>query len=596
MKQKTRSEIPAQYKWRLEDIFATPADWRNALETIKKETAEFKKLQGTLTTGEAILACLRKYDKAQELNSLAYMYAHLKKDEDATVSESVGMAEISENVDTDFSECVSFIDPEILAHDESTILGFIANTPGLEVYEHHLKDLIRGKAHVLSPELEALMAKVNEIASAPRSIFGAIDDVDMKFGNIKDEDGNEVELTHGRYGIFMKSKDRSVRKAAYEACIAAYAKLQNTLAATYSNSVKGDMFFAETRKYSSTLEAKLFGSNIPLEVYEQLIKAVEEYLPVLHKYYDIRKKALNLDELQPYDTSVSLVEVADTKIPYEEATTKIVAGLAPLGEEYLATMKSGLNSGWIDLYENEGKTSGGYCWGVYGAHPYILMNYEDTLDDMNTLAHELGHAMHHHYSSLVQPYAYSGCTTFTAEVASTVNEALLMEHLIKTTTDKNRRIYLLDEFINLFIGVIFTQTHFAEFEKIAHAMAENDEPLTLETLNGIYSRLNEKYNGQVKVSDERQSLGWARIPHFYSSFYVYQYATGYSAALAFAKRLQSGDPQALEDYIGFLKAGNSNYSIEILKKAGVDMSTPQPVKDALTVFQRLVGELEELLG
>ena len=595
MKQKKRSEIPAQYKWKLENIFATTDDWRKAIETVKQATADFESLKGTLTTGEAILTCLRKRGEANVIAGKVYMYAHLKKDEDATVSESVGMADTSEGVYADFEEAIAFIAPEILQHDESTILGFIANTPGLELYEHHLKNLIREKAHVLSAETEALLAKVAEIADAPSSIFRMIDDVDMKFGNITDENGEEVELTHGRYGTFQRSKDRRVRKDSYDAMNAGYDRQKNTIAATFSASVKKDIFFAETRNYESTLAAKLFESNIPHAVYDQLIEAVNEYLPVLHKYWGIRKKALGVDEFQLYDLYVPLVDIGDGKIPYEEAVSKIMAGLAPLGQEYLDTIENGLKSGWLDLYENEGKTSGGYCWTTYGAHPYILMNYEDTFDDMNTLAHELGHAMHHHYISQDQPSVYADETTFTAEIASTVNEALLMEHLLKNTTDTKMRIYLLDEFIGQFIGSIFSQTHFAEFEKTVHAMAEDDEPLTLEALNQVWGDLVKKYGGSNRVYEEISSQGWATIPHFYESFYVYQYATGYSAALAFAKRLQSDDPRALEDYIGFLKAGDSDYSIELLKKAGVDMSTPQPVRDALTVFERLVGELEGLL-
>jgi len=420
-----------------------------------------------------------------------------------------------------------------------------------------------------------------------------LESADMKFGTITDENGNIVEITQGRYGSLMQNKDRRVRKDAFVIYYDSYKKLRNTIASMLSSSIKNDVFVAKTRKYSSALDASLSGNNIPRNVYEQLIETVGEFLPVLHRYTAVRKKALGLKELHSYDMSVPLMSEVDIKIPYEEAKKMLVEGLAPLGKDYLAAMEKGMESGWIDVYENEGKQSGAYAWGTSTSHPYVLLNYEDKLRDMLTLAHEMGHAMHSYYSWETQPKPYASYTIFLAEVASTVNEAVMIEYMLKTTTDPKVRTYLLGEYLDQFHGTVFRQTMFAEFELITHTMAENGEPLTADTLNKVFHDLNAKYTGPDVTLHDLSELGWARIPHFYRSYYVFQYATGYSAAIAFAKRLQSGDPKALGDYLGFLKAGSSDYSIEILKKAGVDMSTPTPVREALQVFEGLVSELEK---
>jgi oligoendopeptidase F len=595
IKQKKRSEIPAQYQWNLEDLYQTEALWQEDIAKVTAGTEAIAAFQGELTTGEALATCLNKLYDTNAIMYRVYVYANMRLHEDANIAASQAMADTAQSLYIKFGAATSFITPEILSHDEATLRAFIAATPGLKIYEHYLGDIIRGKAHTLSAEIEAILANSAEIGNAPSNIFDMFSNADLKFGTITDEDGNTVELTKGKYGTMMESTNRRVRKDAFETFTAAYEKMKNTLATTFASSVKKDVFYARTRKYDSALDLALQGSNIPHDVYHQLIDTVAEFLPVYHRYVALRKKALGLDSLQTYDMGVPLVASADTKISYEDAKQKLAEGLGALGADYVAAMAKGMESGWIDVYENEGKESGAYAWGAPGGHPYVLMNYEDRMYDMFTLAHEMGHAMHSYYSWETQPAVYAGYTTFLAEVASTVNETMLMDYMVETTTDPKVRAYLLGEYLDQFIGTVFRQTMFAEFELITHGMAEKGEPLTLEALNKIYRDLNAKYYGPDVILDEASDLGWARIPHFYRAFYVYQYATGYSAAIAFKKRLQSGNPQVLDAYLGFLKAGSSDYSIEILKKAGVDMSTPTPVREALQVFEELVGELEKAL-
>ena len=593
IKQKKRNEIPDRYKWKPEHVFPTDDAWRKAADETKTETEAFEKFQGTLTNGAAIFACLEKYFDLEEMNGKVYLYCRLKKAEDTNIAASQAMWDIADGINTDVNAAAAFIKPEILQHDPETIRGFISATPGLKKYEHYLENIMREKAHVRSAEVEEVLANAEEIGYAAEDIYDILISADLKFGSITDENGNTVEVTDGRYGNLKASPYRRVRKDVFETFWASYWQLKNTFARMLSSGIKKDVFFAKTRKYASSLDQALSESNIPRAVYENLIATVHEFIPVLQRYFAVRKKALGLDELHMYDRYAPLVDGVETKIPYEDAKNIMCEGLAALGEKYIADVKHGLEAGWIDVYESEGKSPGGFQTGAYGIHPYILMNYEDRILDLGTLAHEFGHAMHDYYAYQVQPNVYSDAPVFTAEVASTVNEVLMMEHLIATATCPKTRIYLIDEYLTQFRETMFRQTLFAEFEMITHRMVEEDEPLTLESLNEVYRGLNEKYYAPAMVIDPDIDIEWAWIPHFYMSFYVYQYSTGFAAALAFAKKLQSGCPQALEDYLGFLKAGDSDYPIEVLKKAGVDMSTPQPVRDALQVFERLVGELEK---
>jgi len=595
IKAKKRSEIPTQHKWKLEDMYPSQADWQKDVDALSKKCEELLSFQGKLTSGQALADCLDKLFEASTIVGRVYVYANMKLHEDATISESQGLAGLAQTAYVKYSAAFSFIQPEILTHSEETINNFIDSTPGLGLYKHYLNDIMREKAHVLSAEIEAILANAGEVTGAPKNIFDMLDNADLKFGNIVDADGNTVELTHGRYHSLMQSQDRRVRKETFTAYYGSYSKLINTIAATLISSVKKDNFLAKTRNYNSALEASLSGSNIPGKVYTQLIDSVHCFLPAMHRYMAIRKRALKLDELHLYDMAVPLVSEVDVQILYEDAKKKLSEGLAPLGEAYLSAMNKGMESGWIDVYENEGKQSGGYCWGTFSSHPYVLLNYDNKLSDLFTLAHEMGHAMHSYYTWETQPKPYAGYTTFLAEVASTVNETLLMDYMLKTTTCPKTRAYLIVEYIDQFRGTIFRQTMFAEFEKIVHEMADNGQPLTVDSLGATYRGLVEKYFGTGVVIDDQIAMEWARIPHFYTAYYVFQYATGYSAAVAFNKRLQTGNPRALEAYLGFLKAGSSEYSIDILKKAGVDMSTSTPVNEALKVFESLVEELDKLV-
>jgi len=454
--------------------------------------------------------------------------------------------------------------------------------------------MIRQKPHVLSRAEEALIAQVGNLAQSPGKIFNLLNNADLKFPKIKNEQGEEVELTHGRYIQFLESRDRDVRRNAFKAMYSTYAKYKNTIAATLSSNINKNIFYARARHYPSVLEMSLFGDNIPKEVYTNLIDTIHESLPLLHRYLKLRKKLLKVEELHMYDLFAPLVEEFKMDITYDEAKEIVERGLQPLGENYLNILRQGFSSRWIDVYENENKRSGAYSWGAYGTHPYVLLNHKDNLNSMFTLAHEMGHAIHSYLSDEHQEYRYAQYTIFLAEVASTLNEALLMNYLLKNTTDPKEKLYLLTYYADQFRTTVFRQTMFAEFEKIIHEKAEAGESLTPDELCKIYYDLNVLYHGKDMVVDKDIEMEWARIPHFYTSFYVYKYATGFSAATSFAKQiLEEGEP-AVERYLGFLKSGGSDYSINILKRAGVDMSSPEPIKQAMSVFKELLDEMEQL--
>ena len=506
-----------------------------------------------------------------------------------------GYAAQAQAAATRLSAAEAFFEPELLAMEESRLQGFLKEDPKLEKYRLLIDRIWRRKEHTLSAAGEEILAKTYEMATAPDDIFSMFNDADAKFGTIRDENGKEVELTHGRFGGFMESSDRRVRKEAFEALYQTYDQFKNTLAATYSANVKKAKFYADVRKYPSALAAALAPGNIPTEVYDNLIETVHRFLPAMYRYVALRKRALGVEELHMYDVYVPLVADQTKKIPFAEAKEIVKRGLAPMGEEYVSHLEEGFDHRWIDVYENRGKRSGAYSWGAYGTHPYVLLNYQGKLDDVFTLVHEMGHALHSWYSNANQPYVYSGYLIFVAEVASTCNESLLMQYLLKESKDKKEKAYLLNHFIDQFKGTLFRQTMFAEFEKITHEMYAKGESLTAERLCAVYMDLNRKYFGEEMVSDPQIALEWARIPHFYTEFYVYQYATGFSCAIALSKRILEMGEAGVADYMKFLKGGCSKDPIELLKMAGVDISTPKPVEDALQLFEELVSELEELL-
>lgn len=591
-----RSEIAEADKWALEDLFLTDADWEAAVKQLEEQLAQLKGYAGKVSaSADALYAYLTLADETENLFEKVLVYSNEKMHEDMGNSTYQGYAAQAQAAATRLSAAEAFFEPELLAMEESRLQGFFKEDPKLEKYRLLIDRIWRRKEHTLSAAEEEILAKTYEMATAPDDIFSMFNDADAKFGTIRDENGKEVELTHGRFGGFMESSDRRVRKEAFEALYQTYDQFRNTLAATYSANVKKAKFYADVRKYPSALAAALAPGNIPTEVYDNLIETVHRFLPAMYRYVALRKRALGVEELHMYDVYVPLVADQTKKIPFAEAKEIVKRGLAPMGEEYVSHLEDGFDHRWIDVYENRGKRSGAYSWGAYGTHPYVLLNYQGKLDDVFTLAHEMGHALHSWYSNANQPYVYSGYLIFVAEVASTCNESLLMQYLLKESKDKKEKAYLLNHFIDQFKGTLFRQTMFAEFEKITHEMYAKGESLTAERLCAVYMDLNRKYFGEEMVSDPQIALEWARIPHFYTEFYVYQYATGFSCAIALSKRILEMGEAGVADYMKFLKGGCSKDPIELLKMAGVDISTPKPVEDALQLFEELVSELEELL-
>ena len=595
-KLKSRSDVPEQYKWRLEDIFPSDQAWEEEFAHVENLLGRAGEFQGHLgDNAETLVACFEWMDQIGQSMGEVYTYARMHRDEDNRVSRYQAMTDRAGALSVKVGSALAFIIPEMLALPEGTLQEFRKANSKMELYDHALDDIVRKREHVLSPAEEKLLAEIGELAEAPSTIFGMANNADLKFPSIKDEKNQDVELTKGNFIQFMESADQRVRKDAFQTLYETYQKQINTWAATYNSNVKGDVFFAKARHYPSAIESSLDDDRVPLAVYDSLIETVREFLPEMHRYVSLRKKALGLDEIHMYDIYVPIVPEVKMEIPYQEALEMCTEGLKPLGEEYLRILKEGFDSHWIDVYENQGKTSGAYSWGTYRSHPYVLLNHQDTLDSMFTIAHEMGHSLHSYFSNHTQPHLYAGYTIFVAEVASTLNEALVMEHLLKTTEDPKLLAYLLNHYLEQFRGTIFRQTMFAEFEKRTHALVEQGESLTSELLSSEYLKLNSDYYGPEVVMDPQIAIEWARIPHFYNAFYVYKYATGFSAATALARKiLDEGEP-AVERYITFLSSGSSDYPIELLRKAGVDMETPVPVREALQVFKGLVDRLEELL-
>lgn len=590
-----RQEIPDSFKWRLEHIYANNEQWEEDFQQVQKMTDEIGSYRGRLAeSAQILLEVLRLSERLQELDEKVYAYARMRRDEDNANSTYQALTDRAESLDTRVQTALAFIVPEILALPVETLERFLREEPGLAHYRFALDELLRQKDHTLSADEEQIIAQAGEVTQAPGNIFRMLNNADLTFPSIRDEEGQEVEVTHGRYIQFMESEDRRVRRDAFTALYSAYRKIKNTVAATLSASVKRDVFYARVRKYPSALEASLFADNIPREVYDNLIQVLRRNLKSMHRYVSLRKKLLGLDELHMYDLYTPVVKEVKWEIPYPQAVEMVKEGLAPLGASYGETMSGGLASGWVDVYENKGKTSGAYSWGPYGVHPYILLNYQDNLDNTFTLAHEMGHAMHSYYSYREQPYTYAHYKIFVAEVASTVNESLLMNHLLKTVTERDKKLFLLNHYLEQFRGTVFRQTMFAEFEKIIHEKTEAGEALTPELLCNVYHQLNVDYHGPDMVVDEDVDLEWARIPHFYTAFYVYKYATGFSAATAITRQILEEAEPAVNAYLSFLKKGGSDYPLNLLKSAGVDMATPQPVQEGLDLFAQLLDQMEAL--
>lgn len=594
---KSRTEIPETNKWQLEDIFNSNEQWEKEFSYIETLLGEGGQFEGHLAeNSDTLIKCFGWMDDLSLRIEEVYSYARMRRDEDNRDARYQAMTDRAGALAVKVSSAVSFVIPELLTMPEGRLEEFRATAPEIEQYNQALDDILRKKKHVLSSNEEKLLAQMGELAEAPGAIFSMANNADLKFPSIENDLGQMVELTKGNFIQFMESPKQSVRQAAFGTLYRTYEKQRNTWAATLNGSIKSDVFFAKARNYPSAIEASLDDDRVPLKVYDSLIDTVHQFLPQMHRYVQLRRKALKLDELHMYDIYVPIVPETSMTITYEEAKKMVAEGLHPLGEEYINILEEGFEKKWIDVYENEGKTSGAYSWGTYRSHPYVLLNHQDTLDSMFTLAHEMGHSLHTFFSNRTQPHLYAGYKIFVAEVASTLNEALVMEDLLKKTTDPKILAYLINHYLEQFRGTIFRQTMFAEFEKKVHSVVEEGGALTADNLSEIYHRLNAVYYGTEVVLDPEIALEWARIPHFYNAFYVYKYATGFSAAIAFARAILTEGEPAVARYIKFLSSGSSDYPIELLRQAGVDMETPVPVRNALEVFTGLVERLETLLA
>lgn len=593
----TRNDIPTEYTWNLESIFSSNDAWEQSFQAIQKHLPELEALQGTLAqSGQALLTVLQKRDELFEQLERLYVYTSMRKDEDTTNGTYQGMADRAMQLYVRTSTIASYIEPEILALPQEKLDQFVQETPGLVLYEQQLRDLNRKRPYVRSAEVEAVLAAAGEVTSAPDDIFSMIDNADLKLPNIVNEANEEVPLTKGNYLTFIRSTDRRVRKSAFELLHETFLKQRNTIGATLSAQIKTDIFYTRQRNYSSSRERALSRNNIPVSVYDNLVATIGEHIPLLNRYMKLRKRMLKLDELHVYDLYVPIVPETNDTISYEDARDTVIAALAPLGEDYINTLKQGFTQRWIDVFETPGKRGGAYSGGAYGTQPFILLNFQSKRDSMYTLAHELGHSMHSFYTRTNQPYQYGDYTIFVAEVASTLNEGLLTEYLLNNTSDKATRIAILNHSLEDFRGTLFRQTMFAEYEQQIHQKAEEGEALTADTLSEMYKTLNQKYYGGETVIDDLISIEWARIPHFYYNFYVFQYATGISAASSLVQQILHEGQPAVNRYLKFLSSGSSDYSIELLKKAGVDMNTPEPIRQAFQLFESHLSQLEELLG
>jgi oligoendopeptidase F len=593
----SRSELPVEDTWRLEDIFENDEQWEKEFQEVKSLIPAAQEFQGKLGDGPDVLYDALQYQDQllQRLGKL-YTYAHMRYDQDTTNSFYQGLDDRIKNLYSQAGSSLAYIVPEILTIDEARLNNFLVEKEELQLYKHSLEQINLQRPHVLSAEQEALLAEASEVLGSSGGTFSMLNNADLEFPTIKDENGEEVEVTHGRYSRFLESADPRVRRDAFHAVYETYGKFKNTFSSTLSGNIKKDNFYARIRHYQSARHAALSDNNIPESVYENLVSTINDHLPLLHRYIKLRKRVLGLSELHMYDLYTPLVKDVKMEISYNEAKDIILKGLAPLGDEYISVLKEGFENRWVDVHENKGKRSGAYSSGSYGTNPYILMNWQNNVNNLFTLAHEFGHSVHSYYTRKTQPYAYGDYSIFVAEVASTCNEALLNDYLLKTIDDEQKRIYLLNHYLEGFRGTVFRQTMFAEFEHSIHQKAQNNEALTADSLTNDYYELNKKYYGTEDiVIDKEIGLEWSRIPHFYYNYYVYQYATGFSAATALSKGILTEGEPAVKRYIDFLKSGSSDYPIEVLKKAGVDMTSKKPIADACKVFEEKLNELEGLL-
>ncbi|MEG1255414.1 oligoendopeptidase F [Clostridium sp.] len=591
-KLKTRDQVEEKYKWKVEKMYSSDEKWEEDFKWLKENVSSLLKFKGQLSQGEKFLGYLTNSEKLTSLYEDLIVYAHLRSDEDTANSKYQVMMDKISTFGAEFSGITSFFLPELLSMDEKKVEELIKSTDGLKHYEIYIKKVFHGKPHILSEAEENILATVSDCLGAPSSIFTMLTNADMTFPTIKDEEGNDVELTASNYSLFITNKNRQIREAAFKALFGTYKKFENTISTSYTASVKNFIFQTKIRKYNSCVEASLKPNQIPAKVYHNVVDTVNNRIKSLHKYVDLKKRLLGVDEIHMYDLYVPIIDAPKFDISFEEGLKLCESALQPMGKEYLDIFNEGVNDDWIDVYENKGKRGGAYSSGSYTSMPYVLLNYKNQVNDVSTLIHEMGHSIHSYYSKKNQPYTYADYELFCAEVASTTNECLLIDYMIKNETDKMKRLFLINQQLEGIRTTVFRQTMFAEFELIVHEKMEQGEALSSDDLCGIYHDLNVKYFGETMVVDSEIDIEWARIPHFYRDFYVYQYVTGFAAANSFYEKILTEGEEAVEKYKGFLKAGSSNYPIEILKNAGVDMTTPKPLEDTINRFDELLAMLE----
>lgn len=589
-----RSEISDEYKWSVKDLYSSDELWNNDYEKALKSTQEKSSFEGcVMDSADTLADALSESEKDDYITERLYVYAFMRYYEDTSDGTYQQMSGKAQMLAVKMSEKYSFLVPEIMVADDDKVARFL-DSDKIKPYRHLLCDMLAKKEHTCSQKEEKLLAMASQMADSPSDIFSKFNNADVKFGKVHDEHGDEKELTSAGFSVFMESRDRNVRKEAFYALYRQYKSYINTLAASYYGNVKQAVFFANARNYESTLQMYLSGSFIPESVYTNLIDTVNNNLDKMHDYVSLRKKTLGVDELHFYDIYAPLTSDYTVNVSYENAKETVLDALKILGDDYVSQVKKGYESGWVDVYENDGKRSGAFSWGAYGTHPYIFLNYTETLNDIFTLIHETGHAMHTYYSNETQPYTYAGYKIFVAEVASTCNEVILIDYLLKHSRSDEEKKYLYGHYLEQFKGTLFRQTMFAEFEMITHRMAQDGEVLNAESLCGTYKKLNEKYFGKDMVIDEEIAYEWVRIPHFYTPFYVYQYATGFSAAVAIATKIINGDKEVLHGYREFLKGGSSMHPIELLSLCKIDMSKPDVIQDALNVFGSLIEDFKKI--
>lgn len=593
----SRDQINEKFKWNLTDIYPDDNQWENEFKWVKDNLVKYKTFEGRLENSSDLLACLKFDEEVGIKLERMSLYSMLSKDSDMRDTKYQGMDGRFKSLYAQVLTASSFIKPEILKIDENKITEMLNNVAELRIYKHSFDDLLRFRRHTLDKEQEELLAMADEITQIPYNTYSLFTNADLEFPNVIDEDGNSVEISHSRYYAALYSKDRTYRENAFKAYLSVYRKNANSLSSLFNGNIKTNIFYARTRKYKSAREAALFKNNIPLSVYDNLIKSLSDNMEPMYRWASLKKKLLKIDELHPYDVYVTVFDPKlEKKYPYEEAVKLVLDSLKIMGNEYLGSLNKAFNNRWIDVYETKAKRSGAYSSGTtFGVHPYVLLNWTDLLNDVFTLAHEMGHNMHSYYTGLTQPYTYANYSIFLAEVASTFNENLLLDHLIKISETTDEKLFLLEKYLNNITTTVYRQVMFAEFEMLTHSKVENGDVLTPDKLCKLYKDIYQKYWGDKMVVDEEESYTWARVPHFYYNFYVFQYATGFAASEALAAKVKLEGEPAVKKYMDFLKAGSSDYPINILKNAGVDMNSPEPILAVTKKMSQIIDEIENLI-